>query len=358
MRRQDDVVELEQRARVRLLREDVERCGRDLPGLQRIDERGLVDQLAARRVDDAHTVAHPRERLRVDRAARLRGQRLVQGEEIGRREHIFDRFGPLRADVAEPLRVDERVVRDDAHPQPDRAAPDLLPDPAEAEHAERLVRELDAAPAAALPASLPQRGVRLRDVAREGDEQADRVLGCGDDRRLGRVRHDDPATRGGRNVDVVDADTGAADHLQPPGALDQLGGELGRRADDDPLVVADHVFELRVAVHVDVELLLQQPDARLRDLLPDQDPHVPGRLRLPPRGAGLRRRLTTLPPPTETAPRTAVPERTVRAPRGDGRRRQRRPRNVRNLTPSRARTPRAHGSRRRRALRRRRARRA
>ena len=56
--------------------------------------------------------------------------------------------------------------------------------------------------------------MRLRDVARERDEQADRVLGGGDDGRLGRVRDDDAAARGGLDVDVVDTDAGAADHLQ------------------------------------------------------------------------------------------------------------------------------------------------
>ena len=69
MRRDDDVVELEQRARVRLLREDVERGARDLAGLERSDERILVDELAARGVDRAHAVAHLRERGRV-RASR------------------------------------------------------------------------------------------------------------------------------------------------------------------------------------------------------------------------------------------------------------------------------------------------
>ena len=48
----------------------------------------------------------------------------------------------------------------------------------------------------------------------------DRVLGCRDDVRLGRVRDDDPALGRRRDVHVVDADAGAADHLQPLGALD------------------------------------------------------------------------------------------------------------------------------------------
>ena len=111
-------------------------------------------------------------------------------------------------------------------PEPDGPPGDLLADPAEAEDAERLAGELDPAPARALPGSLLQRGVRLRDVARERDQQADRLLGRRDDRRVGRVRDDDPAAGGGIHVDVVDADAGPADHLQPVGARDQVRGQL------------------------------------------------------------------------------------------------------------------------------------
>ena len=178
---------------------------------------------------------------------------------------------PLDARLAEAVVADERVVADDAHAEPERAARDLLADPAEAEHGERLAGELDAAPARALPGALLQRGVRLRDVAREGDEEADRLLGRGDDGRVGRVRDDDPAPGRRVDVDVVDADPGAADHLQPVGALDQLGGQLRRRADDDRVVVADRLGEVRVAVDVDVEVLAQELDPRLGDRLADED---------------------------------------------------------------------------------------
>ena len=59
-----------------------------------------------------------------------------------------------------------------------------------------------------------KRRVRLRDVARERDQQADRVLGRRDDVRLGRVCDDDPLPGRRVDVDVVDPHPGAADHLQ------------------------------------------------------------------------------------------------------------------------------------------------
>ena len=103
------------------------------------------------------------------------------------------------------------------------------------------------------------------------NEQADRVLGGRDDVRLGRVRDHDPAARRRIHVDVVDADARAPDHLQIRPRVDQVGGELGRGADDDPVVGADDRREVALGVDVDVELLAQQVDAGFGDLLADQN---------------------------------------------------------------------------------------
>src|SRR4029450_12082575 len=60
--RDDDVVELEQRAGVRLRGEDVECGAADLAALESFEERVLVDQLATCSVYDPDTVPHLRER--------------------------------------------------------------------------------------------------------------------------------------------------------------------------------------------------------------------------------------------------------------------------------------------------------
>ena len=121
VRRDDDVVELEQRARVRLFGEDVERRAGDLAALQRVDESGLVDQLAARRVDDPYAVAHLRERRRVRATARLRRERQMQREELGSGVDALRRLDPLDAELAKAVGGDERVVGD-ARACRDRAA--------------------------------------------------------------------------------------------------------------------------------------------------------------------------------------------------------------------------------------------
>ena len=155
------------------------------------------------RVDDAHAVAHLRQRLLVEEAGRLLRQRQVQGEEVRGRQNVVRGLDAVDSELAEAFARDEQVVRHDSHLQGERATSDLLADPPEAEHAERLPGQLGAAVARSFPAALLERRVRLGDVAREREEQADRVLGRRDDRRFGRVGDDDPAPRGRVDVDVV-----------------------------------------------------------------------------------------------------------------------------------------------------------
>jgi len=118
---------------------------------------------------------------------------------------------------------------------------------------------------------LLQRRVGLRDVARERDEEADRLLRCRDDGRVGRVRDDDPAVRRRVDVHIVDADPGAPDHLQPVGPLDQLRGQLRSGADHDRVVAADRVGEIAVRLDVDVEVPAQEVDPGRGDRLADEN---------------------------------------------------------------------------------------
>ena len=237
-----------------------------------------VDQLAAGAVDEPGAVLHRRDRVGVDQVDRLRRLRHVQGDDVGAAEQLLERLGALDAELAEALGGDELVEGDDLHLEGLGALGDELADAAEADHAERLAVELGALELGPLPGAADQRAVRLGDVAAEGQHQRQRVLGGGDRVRFGRVGDDHAAAGRGRDVDVVDAGAGAADHLEPLAALDQLGGHLGRRADQDRVVAGDRLAQLLVGhleAEVDVEVLAQQVDAGVGDLLLDQDLHRP-----------------------------------------------------------------------------------
>jgi hypothetical protein len=108
------------------------------------------------------------------------------------------------------------------------------------------------------------------------EQQRQRVLGGGDDVGLRGVGDDDPALGGGGDVDVVHPDAGPADRLQPARVGQDLGGELGRRADEDAVELADAPGELAVGpvrLDLDVEVPAEQVHAAVADLLGHQDAH-------------------------------------------------------------------------------------
>ena len=94
-------------------------------------------------------------------------------------------------------------------------AGDELPDPAEADHAERLAVELVAAEAGPRPLTAGERRVGLRHVPEQRQGERERVLGGRDRVGLRCVRDDDPALGGSLDVDVVDSGPGATDRSQP-----------------------------------------------------------------------------------------------------------------------------------------------
>ncbi len=143
-------------------------------------------------------------------SARLRQ---VDGEEVGLGDDLVERH-QLDAELAGPVGGHERVVGDEAHPEAAGPVGDELADAPEPDDAERLVGQLDALPAAALPAPGDERRVGLGDVAGLGEQQRHRVLGGRDDVALRGVDDHHAAPRGRLDVDVVETDAGPADDEQ------------------------------------------------------------------------------------------------------------------------------------------------
>jgi hypothetical protein len=236
VRRGDDPGELEQRVVARrLFFKHVQRGARHMPRAQRIGQGLLVDDPAPRAVDHAQAGAGTGQALGVDQPARLVGERGVHGQEVGARDQAVQVRRRLDALLRGTLGRHERIEPDHLHFEAKRAAGDRHADAAEADDTERLAGQLGARELAAVPAAGVQRFVRLRDIARERQDQRQRVLG-GAQRVAARcVHHHDAAPRGGRHVDVVDADAGADDGAQPARPVQHLGGQLRAASHDDPV---------------------------------------------------------------------------------------------------------------------------
>ena len=105
----------------RLLDEDVERRARDMAAVERGAQRRLVDEAAARAIDDAHALLGLGEVFGRQDVAGLRRQRRVQGDEVGAGEQIVE-LDLLDADLGGALGAEERIVGDDPHLQADARA--------------------------------------------------------------------------------------------------------------------------------------------------------------------------------------------------------------------------------------------
>ena len=244
MRRGDDVLELEQRAvGARLLGEHVQAGGGDLAGLERVVQRGLVDDAAAGGVDQHQAGLGLGELLGADQTGGLRGLRQVHAHEVG--------LGEERVEVDQPnahLRgtagLHVGVVGDHVHAERAQPLGDQHADPPEADDADGLLVELDAGVLRPLPLAVAQCGVGRADVAGRGEHQRDRELGGGDDVRGGRVDDHHTALGGGPDVDVVQADPGARDDLELLGRGQRLGVDLGGRPDQHGVDVRDRREQL------------------------------------------------------------------------------------------------------------------
>ncbi len=92
MRREHDIGEFSQRrADLRFVLEYVEAGAGDLSALQRVDERGLVDNRPARGVDEVGGLLHQLELAGADLMPRFLGERRVHRHEVGLPQQIVER---------------------------------------------------------------------------------------------------------------------------------------------------------------------------------------------------------------------------------------------------------------------------
>src|ERR1022692_1955288 len=176
-----------------------------------------MDDGAAGGVDQDRRGLHQGELRGVHEAFRLGGEAQMQAD------HVAGAIDFVELDEIH-ARVARRVHRpdDDAHADGRRQAREVAANGAIADDAAGLAVQFDGA--SARPRAEARRGVHLRNVARHGEQQGERVLGDGAGADSGRVGYGDAVPRGAGQIDVVGA--GAPDGEQ---AQAGTGGEDARR---------------------------------------------------------------------------------------------------------------------------------
>ena len=170
-----------------------------------------------------------------------------------------------------------RVERDHAHPERDAALRDERADATEPDDAERLALELDALPLRAVPMALLQVLVRLRDVPGLREQRA---RSCA--RRPRRCSTEGAFTtitprRVAASTSTLSSPMPArATTLRLSPASITSAGDLRLRTDDERVVRRDRLGETlggELGTHVDLEVLAEQIEARVRQRLGDEDLH-------------------------------------------------------------------------------------
>ena len=275
MGRGDDLVHAEQRILLgRLLQEDVESGAGDMAGLDGGLEVRFDHEATAGAVDDSDPFFRLGDGLGVDQVARGICERRVQGDDVGARQQLVERH-LLHVEVAGALVGEIGIEGDDPHLQAVGTLGHDRADIAAADDAEGLARELHAHEARLLPFAGLGGFVGGGNLAGEREHHGDRMLGRGDGVAVRRV-HDDDAALGRRgHIDVVDADAGAADHLQIRCGGKDLGGHLCRGAHGEAVIVGDGRLEVgRLQAGADIDLnaaLAEDRDRVGAQFIGDQD---------------------------------------------------------------------------------------
>ena len=203
----------------------------------------LVDYATASNVDEADSGLHEGDLAGADDALVGSSEGNVDGDEVRFAEDAVE-LAAFDTEGSRTLFGNEGVVAQDAHLKANGAAGDFATDISKPKDAERLAADFDAEEAGASPLAGMHGSIGGRNVASHRHQQGNGVLGGGDGIALGGVDDDDATFGGSIEVDIVDADTGAADDLEIRCSLDDLAGDAAGTADNDGLVGADRSPQL------------------------------------------------------------------------------------------------------------------
>ena len=103
---------------------------------QGVAQVGFDDQPAARRIDEVRARPHLGQEVAVDHAAGRFGQRQVQADDVRARQQLVERQ-PVDSVPLVEFGVEDRVERDDPHPERQGAQGHRPADPAHADQAQR-----------------------------------------------------------------------------------------------------------------------------------------------------------------------------------------------------------------------------
>ena len=229
MRRRDHVWQAGEVGRGHLVggAADVHGAAGDRARAQGLLERLLVDQVAARDVDEVRGALHPKKLVAADQVLGLRRGDGQTDHEVG--------FFQQRAEVGLAQRgrgLDVGIAHQDLHAERQAELGQAPADAAIADDAERAAEKL-AAHDGCRRAARPIGAGRIRDAAGKVDHHADGKLGNRIDEARARPRHQHAGLRRGADVDVADVDGAAHEGHEVRQLREDFRGPFGLAVGDD-----------------------------------------------------------------------------------------------------------------------------
>ncbi len=154
-------------------------------------------------------------------------------DEVGFRVEVVDFLDEFDLEGFGAGESDIGVEGEDAHTEGIGAAGDFGADAAHAEDAEGFLVEFDAGVLFPVPFAGFHGAVGLGDIPGEGHEHGESEFGGGYGISAGGIHDHDAVLGSGFDVDIIDADAGAADDLEVGGGFDDCAGDFGFGADDE-----------------------------------------------------------------------------------------------------------------------------
>ena len=191
----------------------------------------------------------------------------MQADVVGFLEQL-DQSGRRGARLPDGLWREQRIEGEQVHPEGVRPLAEGTADAAVADEAQSLVEKFGAFSLPLAPFAAAQRGVGGGDAPGQSQHQGQGVLGDGDRRRQWGMNDDHPQAGRRLEVDVVEADAGPSDDVQPrlPGRQDI--GRDARAAAHDQRVDARDGLQARFE---DVGLLAKPRQGVIGHAVSDQD---------------------------------------------------------------------------------------
>ena len=234
-----------------------------------------IHAAAAGAVDNAHTVLHFSNSVSVQHLFGFLGERSVDGDVIGFSQQSV-KINQLNANLMRTFFGNIRVITNGGHFHSLHTFGNAAADTANADDAKGFALNLNAVKGFAVPFAFLNGLMGLRNVTSHSHHHSNSVLGSSHGVAFRGVEYDNAFSGCGGDINVINANTGAADNLQTGGGFDNLFGYLGHAAGYQAIVIVnnlDKLLRLHVGHYIYIKVFAQQSYAFFADIVADKNFH-------------------------------------------------------------------------------------